>query len=140
MRILLALAALLLTLPAWACAGLSASDGRIPQAPPGATVLAGYVTLSNAGAKPVIVHKVESADFESVGLHRTIIENGISKMDMLEQVSIPAHGQLQFAPGGLHLMLFKPRREMKPGEQAAMSFFCGDQKPLDVKFTVTAAP
>ncbi|TXH03612.1 MAG: copper chaperone PCu(A)C [Nevskiaceae bacterium] len=126
--------------PAWACAGVEASDAWLREAPPGATMMAGYVTLTNRGDHPRAVRAVRSPDFSSVEIHRTTIENGEAHMEALERLPIPAHGEAKLQPGGAHLMLFEPAKPLKAGDSVTLNLYCGRQKPMAVPFTVRAAP
>lgn len=140
LTVLLAAAALSLAQAAWACAGIEASDAWLREAPPGATMMAGYVTLTNHGDHPRAVRAVRSPDFGTVEIHRTTIENGEAHMEALERLPIPAHGAAKLQPGGAHLMLFEPTRPLKAGDSVTLNLYCGRQKPMAVPFTVRAVP
>ena len=140
-RTLAATLVMLCTLPVWAgCEGLQVTDAWIRSAPPGAEMMAGYATVKNTGGKARTIRDVRSTDFDSIGMHETVIEDGMSKMRMLDTVSIPAGGQRRFEPGGLHLMLFSPKREFKAGDTLRLTFSCGGKKTLTADFPVRDAP
>ena len=52
----------------------------IRSAPPGANTLAGYLMVKNACSSSIKIVGVESRDFGMPMIHRTVIENGVSKM------------------------------------------------------------
>jgi copper(I)-binding protein len=140
MKALVALAALL-ALPAWAgCEGLQVSDAWVREAPPGARMMAGYVTVKNTGTQPQGVVSVDSPDFDAVEMHKTVTENGISKMLALDGVDVPAGGEARFEPGGMHLMLFAPKRVLKAGDKLQMDFHCSKNQSLKTEFVVKGAP
>ena len=88
----------------------------IRSAPPGAMMLAGYATLRNDGDAPVVVTAADSADFGSVSLHESVEEGGVAHMRALDRVEIKPGERVVFAPGGKHLMLMRPKHEIKSGE------------------------
>jgi copper(I)-binding protein len=88
----------------------------IRTAPPGAMMLAGYATLRNAGDSPLTVTGADSADFAGVSLHQSIEENGVERMRPLASIKITPGASAVFAPGGKHLMLMQPARELKSGD------------------------
>jgi copper(I)-binding protein len=134
------LLAAMFALPSWAaCDGLQASEAWVREAPPGTTMMAGYVTLKNAGAKLQTLRKITSADFGMVEMHKTVTENGVSKMFGLDKLAVPAHGETRFEPGGMHLMLMEPKRALKAGDKIEMKIFCG-KRALKVEFPVKTAP
>jgi periplasmic copper chaperone A len=133
----LPLAALLClsALPAWACPGLGADGARIPEAPPVASVLAGYARLRNDSAQPLHVDAVSGADFGSVEMHEMSMANGMMQMRPLAGLDIPAHGSITLDENGKHLMLMNPKHPFKAGDSATLEFRCGKQSS-PISFTV----
>jgi hypothetical protein len=118
-------AALFVSLPAAACPGLELSDGWIREAPPGAAVMAAYARLRNAGPAALDVEKARSAEFGAAELHRTVVENGISRMLRGQILRLPPGASAALEPGGWHLMLFRPARQLKAGDEVAITLECG---------------
>lgn len=112
--------ALLLTVgmagQAIAAGKLVVERGWIRAAPPGAMMLAGYASLRNAGAAPLAVTGADSADFGAVSLHQSIEENGVERMRPLGRIDIAPGASVEFAPGGRHFMLMRPRRALNIGD------------------------
>jgi hypothetical protein len=52
-----------------------------------------------------------------VELHKTTMEGNMMKMAPVENIEIPAQGQAELKPGGLHVMLIGLKRELKPDEK-----------------------
>ena len=107
--------------PASAVPDLVIREPWIREAPPTARVLAGYLTLVNTGDSTITVTTISSPDFEGAEIHRTVIEDGVARMLPVNQLEIPASGQLTLEPGGLHLMLFDPRRALAEGDSATLT-------------------
>jgi hypothetical protein len=77
---------------------------------------AGYATIRNDGDKPVKLTGADSPDYGMAMLHRSMSKHGKDTMEMVDALSIPAHGAVQLAPGGYHLMLMNPKHPIKPGD------------------------
>jgi copper(I)-binding protein len=125
---------------AWAdCKGLKIEQAWIPEAPPVATVLAGYARLDNDSAATLHIDGVEGADFGSVEMHQMSMQGGMMQMRPLQGLDVPAHGSLLLADDGKHLMLMNPKRPFKAGDQSLLTFRCGTQSE-QATFTVRARP
>jgi len=103
-------AALVTVVPASAGGSLQAENAWVPWAPPGLKVHVAYMTIVNRGATDQIIVSAESIDYERIELHRSVINDGVSTMEAVGEVKVPANGRVEFAPTGLHLMLIGPRR------------------------------
>lgn len=102
--------------PARANDMLAFHDTYIVAAPPGVETMAAYLTVANPGDKDRKITHIASDQFESAEMHRSIIENGVARMEKLDTLTVPAHAQVEFAPGGLHIMLIGPKQPVLPGE------------------------
>lgn len=95
---------------------LEASAAWIRTAPPGSMMLGGYLSLRNSGDAPLTVVGAESATFRSVSMHQSVEENGVERMRPLAKFAIAPGESVTFAPGGKHLMLMQPVRQLKFGD------------------------
>lgn len=114
--------------------GLSVSDGRLVLPAVAGNPAAAYFTLANDGHGSRALDAVTIAGAESAEMHQT--QGGsMAKVDRLE--SDPGT-RIAFAPGGLHVMAFKLRPGLKPGDKVEMTlnFDAGDK--LSVPLTVAA--
>ena len=100
-----------------------------------AKVNAGYMTLVNIGAEDVTLLKVESNAFESVEVHEMTMVDGLMEMNELNDLVIPAKDQVQFAPGGKHLMMMGPKEHFTTGQKVDMTltFKSGKKQIVSVK-------
>jgi copper(I)-binding protein len=103
-------AVLMTVVPASAGESLQAENAWVPWAPPGLKVHVAYMTIVNRSATDQIIVSAESTDYERIELHRSVIKDGVSTMEAIGEVKVPANGRVEFAPTGLHLMLIGPRR------------------------------
>lgn len=90
-------------------------DAWMREAPPGAQVLAAYLTLENPGSKADKLVAVRGPDFDKIEIHATEIRAGVARMIALDALPIPPHAVVALAPGGYHLMLHHPRRALAAG-------------------------
>jgi len=69
---------------------------------------AGFGKLINRSDSELQIAAYTSPQFGDVSLHQTVTENGVSRMQAVEGLSLPAGSDLELAPGGYHLMLMRP--------------------------------
>ena len=107
---------LLLSPAAVLAAELEIQNPWVREAPPSARALAGYMVISNVSKAPVKLIKAESPAFEKIEFHITEFEGGMMRMKHLESLEIQSGEQLEFEPGGKHLMLINPTQRVKAGD------------------------
>lgn len=66
---------------------------------------AGYFTVEG-GEQPVDLVAVTADLAQRVEMHESVMENGMMTMKPLRSVPVPAKGEMAFAPGGKHLMIW----------------------------------
>jgi len=115
---------------------LGVFDAWIRQAPPGATMMAGYATLKNTGDAPITVLTVQSDAFRMTSVHETIVANDMAKMREVHRLAVPAGDEVRMEPGGRHLMLMQPRRDIVPGDKIEVVFLLADGTRLQTYFDV----
>lgn len=139
MRFVLATLVLLAAGPAQACPGLEVDDAWIREVPPGSTMTVAYARLRNVGPQTLRIEGGSSNEFAGAELHRTVVENGISRMvgGAALELAPGAHAALE--PGSWHLMLMNPARPLRAGDHVRLAFQCG-KKASEFTFTVKAGP
>lgn len=120
MRILILSTLLALSGTATACE-LTLDAAWVRTAPPGATVMAGFGKLGNPGHVDSALARVESPDFGRVELHAMSMDGDVMRMRKLEQIEVKAGESVELKPGGLHLMLFEPKRELPEGAEIPLT-------------------
>lgn len=68
---------------------------------------AAYFTIRSA--KPDRIVAISSSEAAAVEIYSSVTEGGMMSMKRLESVPLPAGKAVEFAPGGMHLMVFSPR-------------------------------
>lgn len=106
---------------------------------PGGLPAAGYLTIVNHGDKPVALVKASSPDYAEVMLHQTTSSGGTTRMEPVERMMVPAHGQAALSPGDYHLMLMQATRPVAPGEQVSVTLQFSDGELLHTQLKVRPA-
>jgi copper(I)-binding protein len=99
-------------------------------------VNAGYVKFTNTSDKDVEFHRFTSPVYDSVEMHVTENKSGSAKMKQVKKILVPANASIELKPGGAHLMLIGPRRDVKAGEQVLMIAQDSLERRFMLKFTV----
>lgn len=98
---------------------------------PGERTVAVYVKIDNAGGADRIVGAelsgVDGAIGESVSLHRSVEQDGLSIMEPVSSLEIPADSSTALVPGQGHLMI----------EELARPIVDGDRLQLTVRFDLS---
>lgn len=100
---------------------LTLSDLQVRATPAGLPTSAAYLTISNAGKTADKLLDIQCACAASAMMHESRTQNGISSMTMLREVTIPAGGEVQFKPDGLHVMLVGLKGPLKAGAMQEMT-------------------
>ena len=72
-----------------------------------------FMELHNDGNETVNLAMVQSSESANLVLHGT--QNG--KMITTDGIAIPANGNVQLKPGGLHIMVFDAAKALRAGER-----------------------
>lgn len=110
-------------IPAGALAGsgqINISKAWIQEAPPSSTVHGGFMTILNRGDEAMTITSVESPSYEEVQMHKSEEKDGMASMIRQKELKIPAHSVLELKPGSYHLMLMKPEKKMKAGDEVKL--------------------
>jgi len=113
-------------------AGIAVDAAWVRAAPPTVTVMAAYMTIRNTTSEKVTLRSITSPQFEKVEMHRSRITDGIMRMQRLDTIEIPPRSQITLAPGGIHLMLVRPRHVLRPGDRVSLvlDFDSGRSYPI----------
>ena len=129
--------AILLGLPLAACAHDCAprvADGWIRLMPGGMPMQAGFGRIDNHCPAPVAIVSASSPAYGSVELHESTLVDGINRMRAVPELRIAADGAAVLQPGGLHLMLMRPKATLQPGERVGIVFKLADGREVTGEF------
>lgn len=145
-----------LMLGAWLAAGASLSAAAAPSAQPSAVMsqleirdawirwlpsglpAAGYVTLVNRSAEAIKLVGASSDAYRDISLHHSVNHDGMSHMEPVSEISVPANAILSFAAAGYHLMLMQPTHTLAPGDHVALTLHFADGAERAVSFELRA--
>lgn len=104
---------------------------------PGKLPAGGYFTAQNNGRGDVAITGATSEACGMLMIHQSKATGGMSSMDMVESVKVPAGGSVKFAPGGYHLMCEEPK--LKIGAKVPVLLHLSDGGTVAVGFAVKGA-
>lgn len=96
---------------------------------------AGYMTLINVSSNDLTLVDIRSNAFEKIEMHEMAVAEGMMKMRELESLIVPANSQVNFSPGGQHLMMIGPRDALTSGQTVdlTLTFNSGARQTVSVK-------
>ncbi len=104
--------------------------------PPGMQMTAGFGVLKNETAQAIDFTGFSSSAFRSVSLHETVVEDGVSKMQEVESLTLAPGETVELAPGGYHLMLMAPRASISPGRNIPVEMTAADGRTFTFEVPV----
>jgi copper(I)-binding protein len=108
---------------------------RAPIGAAGAMAL--YLTI-HGGSAPDRLVGVDSPVAGMAMLHKSVEQGGVSSMDMLDAIDIPAGATVALRPGGMHVMLEDLRSRPAPGQSIEITLHF--QQAGDEHVTVPVRP
>jgi len=94
-----------------------------------------YFVIRNPGEADILL-SADGKIADAVELHLSTMQDGAMSMQQQENVEIPAHGQVQFAPGGLHIMLIGLKQDLKAGDSFPLTLNFAEAGSRDVTVAV----
>ena len=82
----------------------------------------GYFTAQNNTGREVSITGVHSGACGMLMMHQSANKGGMSGMDMVDKVTLPAGGIVNFAPGGYHLMCEQPKLKIGTKVPVVLTF------------------
>ena len=104
---------------------------------PGKLPAGGYFTAQNNTGRDVSINSVSSDACGMLMIHQSSNKGGMTGMDMVDSVKVPAGGAVKFAPGGYHLMCEAPK--MKIGSKVPVVLHLSNGNAIAVGFAVRGA-
>lgn len=111
----------------------------IPEAPPGAAVLAGFMEIQNTGNQDIIIQQISSPAFKRVEMHLSIEKNGTASMQPQKTLTVPANSKLVLKSGNFHLMLIEPEKRLLAGNTVILRFQLSNGHQLEQLISVKKA-
>ena len=67
---------------------------------------------------------MKSNAFDQIEIHSSFIEDGISTMRKIDNLRISENSEMKLEPGGYHLMLMSPKKDIKEGNLVELIIYC----------------
>lgn len=103
---------------------------------PGELPAGGYFVLRNESGRATELIGARAPDFARIELHRSVERDGLQTMVRIDRIPVPAHGTIEFRPGGYHLMLMGRRHPLAVGDTVHVRLTLADGNEIPVDFTV----
>jgi copper(I)-binding protein len=96
-----------------------------------------YLRIHNEGQDPVRLINAQAEVSQVVELHETTMEGDVMKMQQVQGgIEVPAGGQVELKPGGLHVMLIGLTQDLEVGNGFPVTLEFDDGTSLTVEATV----
>jgi len=115
--------------------GVSLENAWVRAMPPTQHNTAGYLIFRNNGEKTVRIVGASSTPAAQVEMHNSRLKEGMMTMERVEIVEVAPGKSVEFAPGGMHLMIMGLDTMPAPGEQLRLCLELESMAPV-----CTAAP
>lgn len=109
------------------------TDAWIRLPPPGSHHAAAYLSLYNGSGQEVVITAVDAPGFRHATIHRTVTEDGTSRMQTALPLSIDPDSRIEFTPGGLHVMLIDAQQPLRAEQHYSLQLIL--QSGSVVEFT-----
>ena len=134
-----------LILAAWSLSAMADSAVRVNnawvrEAPPGAHMMAGYMTIKNQGASEIALTGVDSPAFDHVMLHESRVVDGVARMIHQDEIVIPAEGSVELKPGSFHLMMPAPEPRLVEGDTVDLMLTFSSGETIRVQADIRKKP
>lgn len=123
----------------YSAGGLQVDQPWARATPKGATVGAGYLTITNKGPQPdrLIGGTAEpAARFE---VHSTVMEDGVARMRPLSGIDLKPGETVELKPGGMHVMFMGLKQPLVQGQRVKGTLVFERAGTVAVEFVVQAA-
>ncbi|MEW6132640.1 MAG: copper chaperone PCu(A)C [Pseudomonadota bacterium] len=134
MRLHALLISALLMAPALAD-GIKVENAWIREPAPGQTVVGGFMDITSE--KNASVVKAASPAIGTVELHEMKMLGDVMQMREIKAIELPAGKTVKLEPGGLHLMLYNPKKPLKAGDRVPLTLTVQSGEKLE-EVTATA--
>ena len=115
-----------------ACETVCVEQAWARATPPGAQNAAIYFSIVNNDHADDTVASVSTPAAAQAMIHRTTIINGVARMEMLQNLRVPAHSRVVLAPTSYHIMLTDLRSPLKQGMSLPVTVNLGSGRMLQV--------
>lgn len=113
-------------------ADLEIENPFVREMPPTAPATGAFMTIINSSDQDIAIVSAKSDAAKKVELHTHTNDNGVMRMREIPQIIVPAMGQAELKPGGLHIMLINPTRALNEGDDVRILVTLKDGSELEI--------
>ena len=97
-----------------------------------------YMTINNPTKAQITILGASAAMVaNNVELHNSFVdEKGVSRMIAMDKIVVPAETSITLAPGGMHIMLFDPKKKLAEGYKFQVTLKLENAEPIISDVTV----
>ena len=95
-----------------------------------------YFTIKNNGDTDDALIRASAPVADMVALHEVVTEGAETKMQPVDKIDVPAGGETQLKPGGLHVMLEQLTQDLKEGDSYTLTLEFESGLTMEVEITV----
>jgi copper(I)-binding protein len=106
--------------------------------PKGASVGAGYLTITNKGTEPDRLIGGTLAPASRFEVHTTVTEGGVAKMRQITGLEIKPGETVELKPGGMHVMFMGLKQPLTQGQTVKGTLVFEKAGTVAVEFAVQA--
>jgi len=99
-----------------------------------------YFQIHNHTENPDELIGVSSNFADAAEIHESKMENDVMQMNMISSIPLGADEEVNFAPGGFHVMLVSIKQEFKAGDHIAIILRFKNHEDIVVNASVGDAP
>jgi copper(I)-binding protein len=104
-----------------------------------AKVAGGFLSIINRGGAPDKLIAINSDIAGMAMVHKMTMENGVAKMEMLEDLPIPAGETVELKPSSFHIMFMQLKNPLKEGDRFKAVLTFEKAGRITVEFAVAGA-
>jgi hypothetical protein len=99
-----------------------------------------YFVIHNHSSEADELVGVSSEIAEAAEMHESRLNGDVMEMNQMQSVPLEAYAEIEFAPGGLHIMLVDLGRELKVGDQIEITLHFKNHEGMRVMVPVRDTP
>jgi copper(I)-binding protein len=104
-----------------------------------AKVAGGFLSITNHGSAPDKLIAIDSDIAGMTMVHKMTMENGVAKMEMLEDLPIPPGETVELKPSSLHIMFMQLKNPLKEGDRFKAVLTFERAGKISIEFVVGGA-
>ncbi|HMO85208.1 MAG TPA: copper chaperone PCu(A)C [Lacipirellulaceae bacterium] len=97
---------------------------------------AAYLSIVNKGAQPIVLTGITTPVAHAADIHRTVQTGDVVRMEREKQIVLPPGARVEFAPGGLHIMLMNLEVALVRGRTFPMDLKFADGRSVEISVPV----